>query len=245
VSASAAPEISFSRLRTFVRCPWLFHLVYDLGWRSGPNSSQALGHSLHRTLAQWASPDNKDFSLEHLMEIYDQVWVNEGFGSPQETFEAYENGRSMLEKFFQLEQSRPSVVVAAEMDFIETFDGVTVRGSIDRVDKRPDGSLEVIEYKTNAAAWPPARRDNDLQMTMYQLALMKRQSPQAPVHLSYILLSTGERHETTRTQAQREEAFDLVRRTAVQAAQKNYEPNFASCPGCEFNTRCEKVKKKT
>lgn len=238
------PEISFSRLRTYLRCPWLFHLVYDLGWRTGPNAPQALGHSLHRALAAWASPHNEERSPERLMEIYDEVWVNEGFGTPQETFEAYERGRAMLETFAAGDAARATEIVAAEKDFVVPIDGVMVRGTIDRIDRRADGSLEIIEYKTNAAAWNPQRRENDLQMTMYQIAV-QRMHPGTQVHLTYVLLSNGERHETSRTDEQRRQALELARETALRASERVFEPNFTSCPACEFRLRCEKLKNKT
>ena len=49
------------------------------GWRSGPTAGMALGQSLHRTLGRFYAPDNRSGSLDRLMEIFDEEWVNEGF----------------------------------------------------------------------------------------------------------------------------------------------------------------------
>src|SRR4051812_37283655 len=102
--------VSFSRLQAYLRCPWLYHLVFDEHWRSGPTGPAALGRSLHETLGFYLSEQNSARSLEGLHEIFDSVWVNEGFHSPQETIEIYESGRKMLENFWKLDQSRRSTI---------------------------------------------------------------------------------------------------------------------------------------
>src|SRR5262249_27935573 len=55
-----AIEVSHSRVQTYERCPWMYHLVYNEGWRAGPKAPAALGQSLHRALADFLAPDNTD-----------------------------------------------------------------------------------------------------------------------------------------------------------------------------------------
>ena len=77
-------ELSFSRVQAYSRCPLMYNLVYNRGWRSGPNGSMALGLSLHRALAAYFSEENKSRTLDQLNDIYDHVWVNEGYKNTQE-----------------------------------------------------------------------------------------------------------------------------------------------------------------
>jgi DNA helicase-2/ATP-dependent DNA helicase PcrA len=230
-------ELSFSRLQTYSRCPWLYHLVYNEGWRAGPKGNMALGLSLHRALAEYMTPGSKERSVNRLLEIYDQVWVNEGYATTQETLDAYDNGRKMLEHYAQSDLARKSRVVATEATFRVNFEGIDLWGTVDRIDQAPDGFYEVIEYKTQGDNWSAARRENDLQMTLYEWGV-RQGLGFSPLRLKYHFLSSGEVVEVQRTEAQREEAMALLKKTARELRQENFQPNTSYCSKCEFGKRC-------
>lgn len=235
-------EISHSRVQTYERCPWLYHLVYDEGWRAGPSAPAALGQSIHRALDAYLAKTNADKSLEALLELFDHHWVNEGFGTPQQTFEAYERGRQILTNFHSIDGKRTSSVVGTEVQFdYEIASDVHFRGTVDRLDKHADGSYEVIEYKTMAEPWAPERVAKDRQMTFYALGLSHKLDG-ASLKLTYYFLSSGASVVTTRTQQQLEEAHALILDTAGKIRRQEYAPNHASCARCEFGRRCKHFK---
>jgi RecB family exonuclease len=235
-------EISFSRVQAYDRCPWLYHLVYDEGRRSGPNASMAIGQSLHRTLDAYFSTENSEHTLDRLLELYDQFWMNEGFASPQETLEAYDRGRKMLEHFFQIDRNRQSRVEATEKEFeIDLGNGVAFKGTIDRLDRAPDGAFEIVEYKTHGDKWTDDRIANDLQMTLYALGLSQLLK-EPKIRLKYYFLSSGETKETTRTPEQLAAAETRLRTIAGKIRAKEFAPNHAYCGRCEFGKRCSNFK---
>lgn len=235
-------EVSHSRVQTYERCPWKYHLVYDEGWRAGPSAPAALGQSIHRTLDAYLAPTNTEHTLERLNEIYNEHWVNEGFGTPQQTMEAYERGRLMLEHFFELDKTRKSEIVATEKEFnIEFAPGVHFRGTIDRLDRHPDGLYEVVEYKTQIQPWTEARLAEDRQITFYALG-MGEILKDAPLKLTYYFLSSGTSLGTTRTKNQLEEARALILDVAAKIDRRAYEPNHGHCGRCEFGKRCANFK---
>lgn len=237
-------EVSFSRVQAYQRCPWLYHLVYDEGWRSGPSANAALGQSLHRTLDAFLSKDNDDNSVDRLLELFDQEWVNEGFKNPQETMEAYEKGRKMLEAFHAIDQTRTGEVIATEKVFdVEIEPGVHFKGTVDRLDKNADGSFNVVEYKTHGENWTDERVANDLQMTFYALGLGETLG-HAPLKFKYYFLSNAKSAETTRTDRQLEDARQLITGTAKKIQNKDYSPNHDYCARCEFGRRCVNYKGK-
>ncbi len=234
-------EISHSRVQSYQRCPWLYNLVYNEGWRAGPSAPAAFGQSIHRALDAYLAKTNTDLSLERLLEFFDEHWVNEGFKNPQETMEAYERGRQILTNFHAIDHKRTSEVVGTEVEFNEEIaPGVHFRGTIDRFDRHPDGSHEIIEYKTQPA-WPAERISNDRQMTFYALGLRKKVG-KGPLKLTYYFLSSGTSAATTRTETQLEEAHALILNTAEKIRNKIFVPNHASCAKCEFARRCVNYK---
>lgn len=230
-------EISFSKIQAYERCPYLYRLVFLEGWRAGPHARQAMGQSLHRTLAAFMSPENKDRSLDALLVTFDEHWLNEGFKTPEETFEFYEAGRKILENFFIIIADRSDETVGAEMTFRVEFGPVALMGTIDRVDRLADGRYAVVEYKSNDRAWPEERIRNDLQMTLYDLGVRKGFGVE-PAVLAYHFLDPGRIVRTERTDSDREEAITLVLTTAEKIQAGRFEPNRAWCPRCEFKNRC-------
>lgn len=236
--SNAPVDLSFSRVQTYQRCPWLYHLVYDLGWRAGPTAGMALGQSLHRTLGRFLAAGNTARSQERLMELFDEEWVNEGFESPEATIAAYEQGRRMLERFFEGERTRFDHVVGTEKDFELPFgDHFRFRGTLDRLDRGSDGSYEIVEYKTRADGWTPTRTESDLQMTLYALA-MKSVLQEAPVRLRYHFLSNGESRVVERSAEQLSAAEKLLSEIGNHLVAQDFQPNHRYCGRCEFSRRC-------
>jgi RecB family exonuclease len=238
-----ANVVSFSRLQTFQRCPWLYHLVFDEKWRSGPTGSAALGQSLHQALDLFLSESNTDRSLERIYEIFDEVWVNEGFKSPQETFEIYESGRTMLKNFWEIDRQQKSKILFTEKEFGFDWEGIHIQGTLDRVDQTADG-YEIVEYKTRGDRWTPERIEKDLQMTFYWWGASEGLGLK-PLKLSYYFLSTGQKVEATRSDKDVEMLKGLVRDAAQKIQSGQFEPNFSYCAKCEIGKRCVNYKKVT
>lgn len=229
--------VSFSRLQSFERCPWLYHLVYDEGWRSGPHAPSALGHSLHRALAAFLDDSTSERTLDRLHGIFDEVWVNEGFSSPQETFQYYEEGKRMLDRFFEIDATRTAQVISTEKNFEFEFEDITVQGSLDRIDRAVDGVYEIVEYKTRADKWTPERMAADKQLTFYAWGASESLGLK-PLRLKYYFLSNGETAVTDRTDQSIEDLKALVRGVAGQIRNKQFIPNPSHCPHCEMGRRC-------
>lgn len=231
-------DLSFSRVQTYQRCPWMYHLVHGLGWRSGPSAGMALGQSIHRTLGRLLSAENSDRSLGRLFEIFDEEWVNEGFESPEATISAYESARTMLQRFYENESGRFNDVVATEKEFDIPFgDGLRFRGTLDRLDRRADGGYEIVEYKTRAEGWTPERTSADLQMTFYALG-MSTVLQGAPVRLRYHFLSNGESRVVERSPEQLADAQRVLRDVGQRIGAQDFQPDYRHCGRCEFARRC-------
>lgn len=234
-------ELSHSKIQAYLRCPWLYNLVFNEEWRSGPTARQALGNSLHRTLATYLSQDNPHLTLERLFEIYDEKWVNEGYPTPEQTFEAYDTGKKILETFFQQDRLRKDEIVGTEMEFQVDLGPILFRGTVDRIDRSKEGRHAIIEYKTNPEGWTGERLNNNLQLTFYQIGVEKGLGF-SHCDLKIYFLSTGEWRSTVRSGGQIEKALALIHETGGRIQKNEFPPHQEYCRRCEFNTRCTKAK---
>jgi probable DNA repair protein len=80
---------------------------------------------------------------------------------------------ALIEEWLAVEIARPPFeVVAREAALADRIGGLSLRGRVDRIDRLPDGSLALIDYKTGQAspnAWSSARPDAP-QLPLYAVA---------------------------------------------------------------------------
>lgn len=197
-------HLSYSRISLYRQCPLCYYARYIAGLGEPPNSRLSIGNVTHKALeryyARWRSADADGRPLPGLgvlLELADEAFaeaVREG-----EPLVAADRARisAMLEITHErLHDPRAHIEqLEHKIRFPFEHDGVThtIEARLDRVDRLPDGSLRLIDYKTGKAAEkllePPP---SDLQLGLYSLAIEHEQGP-CEGEAEYWLLSTGER----------------------------------------------------
>ena len=191
---------SASRLETYRSCPFWFFLQYVLGLepREEPQEgldARQLGSVYHRIFERlYQSPQVQDGSnLDQLLAalpavaamVLDQAPQREGFRAtawwPQTRREIEENVRRSLEALHAPQMASGFVPLYHERRFagevrLSLRDGerrLRLRGIIDRIERRPDGKVRVIDYKT-AGPWDygnrTVREGKRIQLPLYVLA---------------------------------------------------------------------------
>ncbi|MBI3292539.1 MAG: PD-(D/E)XK nuclease family protein [Elusimicrobia bacterium] len=229
-------ELSFSKLKAYQACPWLYKLMYVDGKRPAMTPHIALGLSIHRALEAYHRLEGR--TIDDLLEAYDVHWVNEGFESPQQAMDFYDRGLRILQEYYLGSRERQGDIVWLEQRFEFPLGRHRVRGTIDRVDRKPDGTYEVIDYKTHLELWEQAKVDGDLQLTIYAMAC-RRALGIEPTHLTYYFLSHGERMTTHRTSQQEAAVIALIKDVGNRVTRQEFSPNLKHCPRCDLRTVCE------
>ena len=229
-------ELSFSKIAAYRFCPWKYKLIYQDGWRVPPNPHISLGLTIHRTLEDFHKQDHK--YLDDLLDIYDRVWVNEGFQSPQQTVQFYEKGEKMLRQYIEWSHLRKSEIVAVEKEFRFKVGNRILRGIIDRIDKLPDDTFEVIDYKTHAEMWDQDKIDTHLQLTLYALGCRNVMDAEQS-SLGYYFLAHDKFVTTSRTQAQTDQALAELEAVARGIEKNNFTADKEKCPRCDFKASCK------
>ncbi|MCX5782791.1 MAG: PD-(D/E)XK nuclease family protein [Elusimicrobia bacterium] len=229
-------DISYSRINAYQLCPFKYNLIYREGWRVSPTPFTSLGLSIHRALEEFHS--SRSDNIEFLIDSYNKNWVNVGFSSPQETKEFFDKGLRMLENYFEEQEKSKSEIMFIEKSFRFKLGRNFIIGIIDRIDKNPDGTYELIDYKTHIQLWDQEKADSDLQLTIYSIACEKAFGFNPDI-LSYYFLAFNTKVSTSRTKEQIRQAGKLIENITRKIYKENFEPNTQHCSKCDFRKKCK------
>ncbi len=227
-------EISYSKVKSYKDCPELYRYIYMEQKRPPINAAAALGVSVHKALEAYHS---RSGDLCDLMACYDEHWQSGGFENAQQQLEYYNKGRDMLERYWAIDCERESKIVCVEKKFEFLFGKFKVRGTIDRIDKRADGRLEIIEYKTGAEVKSAAAAAENLQTAMYGLG-MKMGLGLTPGLVTFWFLSQGKRVTAPYSQAGEESALNEIASAGEKFLGKEFPPDVNHCPYCSLKKTC-------
>ncbi len=227
-------ELNFSKIKTYKECPLLYKYKYIEDKREGLTPASSLGVSIHRALDAYHASSNDP---SELLAYYDDCWLGAGYSSAGEQMEWYLKGQKMMEDYVQAEYERKTTVDSTEREFIFEQDGWTFRGKIDRIDKHPDGSWEVIDYKTGTDVDLSIPVTDSLQLGIYSVGARRAWNMQKG-KVTYYFTAFNQ------TQSAPFEAFDeqKILNTFIEVGKQieagHFEPNPAHCEACAFRGTC-------
>ena len=233
--AGAESRLSYSRLRAYQDCPFKFKLLYLDRKRAPLSAGSALGHSLHRALEKFYQEDGG--TLQRLLDLYEGSWVHQGFADAPQELEYHAKGRRILKRFWTLEENRRTTILFVEKPFEFKLGRHIIQGIIDRVDLHPDGTHEVIDYKTQQDVLTEEEVRRNVQLQIYGLAL-KEAFGLAPARLSLLFVAHAAIVGVPYDEAHEPRLKDLLSETADRASSGRYDPDVSHCPRCEFRRSC-------
>jgi DNA helicase-2/ATP-dependent DNA helicase PcrA len=232
-------EISYSQLRCYLECPWQYKLRYKERWRSPHTPASALGVSIHRALEAYHRGGGG--TLDDLHQAYEESWVHEGFPDPATQMEWYKKGEDILDRFHAQDQKREGEIEYLEREFFFPLGPHMVRGIVDRIDRRPDGTVEVIDYKTFPEAKGEEEVKENLQLTVYGLGAEEGLGLD-PKWLSLYFVAVGKKVTVPYDRERAAEVRRLFERVAdCIALGKKYPPDTSFCGSCGLAERCSQA----
>ncbi len=171
-------------------CPSYWKALYDGDRPPDPGSSAAsLGTACHSVLEEWVLKEyyKRDADFFEMEAIWAKVY-HEMFDDP----ERYDEGLEMLKRWYGRQEWHNREVLTAEVK--QSFILKTSIGEIpfnyimDRMDRLPDGSIEVVDYKTIMVPVTAESMKKRIQPRAYALAA-KILYPDAPkIWVTYDML---------------------------------------------------------
>jgi DNA helicase-2/ATP-dependent DNA helicase PcrA len=244
--------LSYSQIETFRTCPLHYRLRYILNIPTPPSASLSFGTSIHAALREFyqLKGQGKKVTRDLLLQLLSKLWLREGYESREYEKKMRSRGEKYLSDYFAREFDPKVKTIALEQPFTVPIasDGRSLKigGKIDRVDVRPDGKVEIIDYKTGRM---PSKReiDTNLQLSMYAIAAS--QIPTIPfgqktenILLSLYFFDTNTRITTTRTAAQLENEKANIIDIAHQIETSDFRcSGSVLCAKCEYSMFCERT----
>ena len=221
--------LSFTQISLYQTCPLQYKLQYIDGLKPKDKWYFSFGTTMHRCVEHFfkvSTPPPPP--LEELLRFYEQNWLSQAYESPEEEARYKDYGREILTKFWEIHSTDFRMPIALERSFYIDIEGIKLRGFIDRVDKLESGGLSVIDYKTNKDLFTTDYLDEDLQLTIYQMAA--ESTWQLPVEklTLYHLRSNTACSCPPRDEARLEQARQLVLEVAENIVQERF-PEPLSC----------------
>lgn len=189
-------------------------------------------------------------SLDELLLVYRAMWEQEWTPSVKIVNSSYSSadhfrlGADCIRKFY--EKNRPfqqSQTLGTEQSLVFAVDEGgkhQLRGVIDRIARRDDGTYEIHDYKTSKRLPPQSAVDNDRQLALYQIGIAGRWNDVQRVELHWHYVRFGVTLRSSRTAEQltqlRASTVSLIEQ--IESA-KQFEPHKSQlCHWCEYQCVC-------
>src|SRR5215218_7561303 len=157
--------LSASDIDTYRICPLKYKFARVFRIPQEPTIHQRFGIVVHQVLERFHAQGGG--SLGTLMDLFEASWRRSGFGDSDDEQQFRERAVAALERYWQRDRDSDSEAVWFERSFAFRIGPHLLRGRVDRVDRHPDGSHELIDYKTGRAKTEQELRE-DVQLSVYQ-----------------------------------------------------------------------------
>jgi superfamily I DNA/RNA helicase/RecB family exonuclease len=238
-------RLSASAVDTYERCGLRFKLERDWRIAAKPAAAMQYGAAVHRVLKTYFDSVRlgRPKSDDDLIDLFRQDLRDARI---QETYqhELYENlGVTQLKQFLASARSMDaSQVLHTEETFEIKIGDTIVAGRIDRIDRRPDGTVTIVDYKTGKAR-DQDDADESLQLSLYAIAAKEKWGYDVGA-LTFHNLEENVPVITTRSEAELTAARNRVQDAAEQIADGKFAPNPGMhCSFCAYRSLCPEKEK--
>lgn len=239
-------KISYTSLDTYQSCPLKYKFREVDKIPEVKSKDAVFGNVVHGTLKFIHTPGVLYPTLDQAMEYFSNSWNPAVFEDENEERAAFSQGIRIIQDYYRENNPADFKVVDLESRFqieIGSEDNRhTVAGIIDRIDKTDEG-YEIIDYKTNKKMPSQEKVDNDLQLSVYLKAFLKRYPKEIEsldkIKVSLYFLRHGVKLTSNRTLEQLEKSEQLFLEVIKLIESEKFEPNVSPlCSWCSYQKIC-------
>jgi len=233
--------LSASDIDTYRICPLKYKFARVFRIPQEPTIHQRFGIVLHQVLERFHSAGGG--SLKKLMDLFEASWRRAGFGDSDDERQFRGRAVEALERYWNEDRASEAEPVWFERSFAFRLGDHLLRGRVDRVDRRPDGSYELIDYKTGKAKSADELRE-DVQLSLYQMGARESWRLETSAQ-SYLFVLTGEKVPVEHSPEELERVKATVTEIADGIMKQEFEPkpSYEVCSFCDYRIICPAAEK--
>jgi DNA helicase-2/ATP-dependent DNA helicase PcrA len=234
-------SLSASDLGLYLTCPLKYKFARVFGIPQEPTINQRFGILIHNVLERFhkeGGDQSEEEGLRRLMGLFEEGWRRTGFGSSDDELQFRDRAREAMRLYWERERESEGEPVWLERKFDIRIGEHHVRGRVDRVDRLPDGSHELIDYKTGERK-SEADLESDLQLALYRVAAREAWDLEAKTGSYYYVLDADKVAAPTKP-----DDAERVERTVLQVGEgvlgQDFEPRPSPtvCSWCDYRLIC-------
>jgi DNA helicase-2/ATP-dependent DNA helicase PcrA len=239
--------LSASDIDLYRTCPLKYKFARVFAIPQEPTINQRFGILVHGVLDRYHSEEMRGFGdeggdgvggVDRLLGLFEAGWRRQGFGNSDDELQYRDRAVAALARYYERHTAGAGRPVYLERSFSFKIGEHSIRGRIDRVDRHPDGNLELIDYKTGA---PRKAEDmgDDVQIALYRIGVREAWDVEAADGSYWYVLD-----DEKVTVAGEPDDLERVERTVLEVAaginDQDFEPkpSFENCSWCDFRLIC-------
>jgi DNA helicase-2/ATP-dependent DNA helicase PcrA len=252
-------KFSFTQLKTFEECPWKYRFAHILKVPTQIKAPLAFGQTMHNTLQKFFQKilsgvkvnqtslfGNNDLqkrepSLDELLEIYGQSWIDDGYISKTQKQNYKQKGVEQLTEFYNIHKGKFPRPLFLEKGFNLKINDNIIVGKIDRVDLKNE-KVEIVDYKTGKVPRFVKEIDkwNKYQLLIYQLAA-EQVFKFSVSQVIFYYLTENKQISFLGTKADLNKLKQEVSGIIERIKKSDFAPSPAphKCKFCDYNSICE------
>ncbi|WP_426520379.1 ATP-dependent helicase [Diaminobutyricibacter sp. McL0618] len=219
-------RVSPSRLETFEKSPLAWFI--DSMASSPSGLAAGIGTVVHAVMEQVSTDDSGDVSVEHIWAAIEARWSELQFESPW--LEEKERRRTRrladgLSEYLRDFDRSGGTLLGSEGSFELPVGRAIVSGTIDRIERTPEGTIVIVDLKTGKTAPTAAKLAEHAQLGAYQLAhdqgVLEQAAEMPSGGAKLVYIATGVRGSMYREAVQGPpdaDALDRIRQRVAAAA---------------------------
>jgi RecB family exonuclease len=168
----AVVRVSPSRLETFEKSPLAWFI--DAMAASPSGLAAGIGTVVHAVMEEASTSDDGDLSVERLWGGIERRWSELAFESPWLEEKERRRTRTLTEgvsEYLRDFERAGGELLGSEGEFELRVGRALVRGTIDRVERTPEGTVVIVDLKTGNRTPSAAEAAAHAQLGAYQLAM--------------------------------------------------------------------------
>jgi len=236
--------LSATGIKDFLQCKLKVVFRYDHDVPSMKNDHMKLGIAVHNALEQFVKRmlNKKSFPDATDYDFAIAVFMNSATEEGLENMSFYADGKRMVTEYIDRFDPSEEVIKVEHRFKLTTADGVPITGALDKVIKVNEDTIAVIDYKTSRNAMTTWDLQDDIQLSMYDLAasLIWPEYKNRLLFLDYVRID--KKVSTYRTDEDRETFNEFLNSMWLQMQKLGEEEVLGKintlCGWCDYKSYC-------